>query len=99
MIGALLAVVGIFTAAISGGLTGRIVAWLGERRTLYIGQFFGAVGMVIAGLARTGGLYIASIPVISMWNISFPPAQGMITHRVRERKQAELQGRIQNMAP
>src|SRR5438309_2478892 len=37
MIGASLAIVGIFTAAISGGLTGRIVGWLGERRTLYIG--------------------------------------------------------------
>ena len=87
MIGASLAVVGIFTAAISGGLTGRIVAWLGERRTLYIGQFFGAVGMVIAGLARTSLVYIASIPVISMWNISFPAAQGMMTHRVSEREQ------------
>src|SRR5216117_235474 len=69
-VGLSLALVGVFTAAISGGLTGRIVAWFGERRTLYIGQFFGAVGMVIAGLARTGGLYVASIPVISMWNIS-----------------------------
>jgi DHA1 family tetracycline resistance protein-like MFS transporter len=87
----------VFTAAISGGLTGRIVAWLGERRTLYIGQFFGAVGMVIAGLARTGGLYIASIPVISMWNISFPAAQGMMTHRVSEREQGELQGAIQSL--
>src|SRR5437762_896786 len=93
-IGISLAVVGVFTAAISGGLTGRIVAWLGERRTLYIGQFFGAVGMVIAGLARTGGLYIASIPVISMWNISMPAAQGMMTHRVSEREQGELQGAI-----
>src|SRR5881409_350959 len=83
--------------AISGGLTGRIVAWLGERRTLYIGQFFGAVGMVIAGLARSGGLYIASIPVISMWNISFPAAQGMMTHRVSEREQGELQGAIQSL--
>src|SRR2546429_7161453 len=36
--------VGVCTALISAGLTGRIVAWLGERRTLYIGQFFGAVG-------------------------------------------------------
>jgi DHA1 family tetracycline resistance protein-like MFS transporter len=97
MIGLSLAVVGIFTAAISGGLTGRIVAWLGERRTLYIGQFFGAVGMVIAGLARTGTLYIASIPVISMWNISFPAAQGMMTHRVSEREQGELQGAIQSL--
>src|SRR6266542_870562 len=82
MIGASLAIVGIFTAAISGGLTGRIVGWLGERRTLYIGQFFGAVGMLIAGLARTSAVYIASIPIISMWNISFPAAQGMMTHRV-----------------
>ncbi len=97
MIGVSLAVVGIFTAAISGGLTGRIVAWLGERRTLYIGQFFGAVGMVIAGIARGGALYIASIPVISMWNISFPAAQGMMTHRVSEREQGELQGAIQSL--
>ena len=96
-IGISLALVGVFTAAISGGLTGRIVAWLGERRTLYIGQFFGAVGMVIAGLARTGGLYMASIPVISMWNISFPAAQGMMTHRVSEREQGELQGAIQSL--
>src|SRR5229473_1338879 len=94
MIGISLAVVGVFTAAISGGLTGRIVAWLGERRTLYIGQFFGAVGMVIAGIARGGALYIASIPVISMWNISFPAAQGMMTRRVSEREQGELQGAI-----
>jgi DHA1 family tetracycline resistance protein-like MFS transporter len=94
MVGISLAVVGICTAAISGGLTGRIVAWLGERRTLYIGQFFGAVGMVMAGIARGGALYIASIPVISMWNISFPAAQGMMTHRVSEREQGELQGAI-----
>src|SRR5438046_6038 len=89
--------VGVCTALISAGLTGRIVAWLGERRTLYIGQFFGAVGMVIAGLARSGGLYLASIPVISMWNISFPAAQGMMTHRVGEREQGELQGAIQSL--
>src|SRR5881392_267762 len=97
MIGVSLAVVGIFTAAISGGLTGRIVGWLGERRTLYIGQFFGAVGMLIAGLARTSAVYIASIPIISMWNISFPAAQGMMTHRVSEREQGELQGAIQSL--
>jgi DHA1 family tetracycline resistance protein-like MFS transporter len=96
-VGITLAIVGICTAAISGGLTGRIVAWLGERRTLYIGQFFGAVGMVMAGIARTGVLYIASIPVISLWNISFPAAQGLMTHRVSEREQGELQGAIQSL--
>jgi DHA1 family tetracycline resistance protein-like MFS transporter len=90
-------VVGICTAAISAGLTGRIVAWLGERRTLYIGQFFGAVGMLIAGLARSGAVYVASIPVISMWNISFPAAQGIMTHHVSERDQGELQGAISSL--
>src|SRR5437899_10832955 len=90
-------VVGVCTAVISGGLTGRIVAWLGERRTLYIGQFFGALGMLIVGLARNGAVYVASIPVISMWNISFPAAQGIMTHHVSEREQGELQGAIQSL--
>jgi MFS transporter, DHA1 family, tetracycline resistance protein len=40
---------------------------------------------------------MASIPVISMWNISFPAAQGMMTHRVSEREQGELQGAIQSL--
>ena len=94
MVGLSLAVVGVCTAFISGGVTGRMVSRFGERRTLYIGQFFGAVGMFIAGLARSGATYLASIPIISMWNISMPAAQGMMTHRVSEREQGELQGAI-----
>jgi DHA1 family tetracycline resistance protein-like MFS transporter len=96
-IGNSLFVVGVCTAVISAGLTGRIVAWLGERRTLYIGQFFGALGMLIAGLARNGAMYMASIPVISMWNISFPAAQGIMTHHVSEQEQGELQGAISSL--
>ncbi|MGI9113697.1 MAG: TCR/Tet family MFS transporter [Chthoniobacterales bacterium] len=94
MIGISLGVVGICTALISGGLTGRMVKRFGERRTLYTGQFFGAAGMALAGLARTGAFYLASIPVISIWNISMPAAQGMMTRRVSEREQGELQGAI-----
>lgn len=93
-IGLSLGVVGVCAAAISGGLTSRAVRHLGERRTLYIGQFFGAAGMVIAGLARRGWVYLASIPVISLWNISMPAAQGIMTQRVSEREQGELQGAI-----
>src|SRR6266496_1704007 len=94
MIGLSLAVVGVCTAVISAGLTPRMVALFGERRTLYIGQFFGATGMLVAGLARSGAVLLASIPIISMWNISMPAAQGMMTHRVSEREQGELQGAI-----
>src|SRR5947209_6626614 len=69
MIGFSLAVVGICTAAISAGLTPVMVKRYGERRTLYTGQFFGSCGMLAAGLARTGGLFLSSIPIISLWNI------------------------------
>jgi len=93
-IGGSLALVGLCTAAISAGLTPIMVKRLGEKRTLYIGQFFGATGMLVAGLARSGGVLLASIPIISMWNISMPAAQGMMTHRVSEREQGELQGAI-----
>jgi DHA1 family tetracycline resistance protein-like MFS transporter len=92
-----LVVVGVVTAIISGGLTGRMVKRFGEKVTLYVGQFFGATGMLIAGLAKTGWVYVASIPVISLWNISMPAAQGMMTHRVSEREQGELQGALQSM--
>jgi DHA1 family tetracycline resistance protein-like MFS transporter len=96
-IGISLMVVGVCTAVISGGLTGRMVKWFGERRTLYIGQFFGATGMFIAGLARSGAAFLGSIPIISAWNISMPAAQSMMTHRVSEREQGELQGALQSM--
>jgi DHA1 family tetracycline resistance protein-like MFS transporter len=89
--------VGIVTAIISGGLTGRMVKRFGEKMTLYIGQFFGASGMFVAGIAKTAALFVASIPIISLWNISMPAAQGMMTHRVSEREQGELQGALQSM--
>jgi MFS transporter, DHA1 family, tetracycline resistance protein len=96
-IGLSLMVVGICTAIISGGLTGRMVKRFGERRTLYIGQFFGASGMALAGFARSTATFLSSVPIISLWNISMPAAQGMMTHRVSEREQGELQGAIQSL--
>lgn len=96
-IGISLMIVGVVTAIISGGLTGRMVKRFGEKRTLYIGQMFGASGMFLAGLAKTGAWLLASIPVISLWNISMPAAQSMMTHRVSEREQGELQGAIQSL--
>ena len=52
MIGLSLAIVGILPRPFPVALLGNRESWLGERRTLYIGQFFGVGGMVIAGLAR-----------------------------------------------
>lgn len=96
-IGASLALAGVCTAGISAGLVRPMVARLGERRTLYVGQFFGGLGILMAGLARNGAVYLGSIPIISIWNISSPAANGMMTHRVSESEQGELQGAISSM--
>ena len=92
-----LMVVGIVTAAISGSLTGPMVKRFGEKKTLYTGQFFGASGMCVAGLAKTGAGLFGSIPIISLWNISMPAAQSIMTRRVSEQEQGELQGAIQSV--
>ena len=53
--------------------------------------------VLIAGIARNSVEFFASIPIISLWNISMPAAQSMMTHRVSEREQGELQGALQSM--
>ena len=53
--------------------------------------------MTVAGWARNSVGYLASIPIISLWNIAMPAAQSMMTHRVSEKEQGELQGAIQSM--
>jgi DHA1 family tetracycline resistance protein-like MFS transporter len=97
-VGLSLALVGICSVVISAGMVPAIVSRLGERRTLYVGQFFGAVGMVLAGLARTSLFFFLSIPVMMLWTISSPAAQGMMTRRVSESEQGELQGAISSLA-
>jgi DHA1 family tetracycline resistance protein-like MFS transporter len=96
-IGLSLAVVGACSVVISAGVVRPAVARMGERRTLYVGQFFGALGMAIAGIVRTGLGYFISIPVMMIWTISGPAAQGMMTHRVSASEQGELQGAISSL--
>src|SRR2546430_1531768 len=67
------------------------------KATLYIGQFFGASGMLVAGLAKTGAMYIASIPINSLWNISITAAPSMMTPCRVEVEQCELQAALQSM--
>jgi len=64
MIGLSLAIVGIFTGDFRTHRTNR---WDGSVRShAFTRQFFGAIGMLVAGSsARTSAVYIASIPIIS----------------------------------
>jgi len=96
-IGLSLALVGVCSVAFNAGLVGPVVTRLGERRTLYLGLLFGAVGMALSGWATTGAWYLAAIPVMMIWTLSGPAAQGLMTRRVSESEQGELQGAISSL--
>ena len=96
-VGLSLAFVGLITVLISAGMVRPMVARLGERRTLYIGQSLGAIGMALMGWARSGGLFMIGVVIMSLWSLSGPAAQGMMTHRVGVSEQGELQGAISSM--
>lgn len=97
-IGLSLALTGVCSIVMSSWLVPVMVSHFGERRTLYIGQFFGALGMALAGLAPTGTLFFFSIPVMMLWTISGPSAQGMMSRRVCESEQGQLQGAISSLS-
>src|SRR5678815_3843509 len=59
-------------------------------RTLYVGQFLGAVGMALMGWATSSFLFMVGVTVMSMWALSGPAAQGMMTHRVSASEQGEF---------
>jgi DHA1 family tetracycline resistance protein-like MFS transporter len=91
-VGLSLAAVGAASAAVQGGLVGLLVRRFGERRVLLAGLLSGAAGFLIYGWAPTGALFLAGIPIVAMWGLAGPSAQGLLTRHVGPSAQGELQG-------
>ncbi len=91
-VGLTLAFVGACSAVVQGVLVGPVVARLGERLTLLGGLAFGALGMAIYGLAPSGALFCVGVPVMSLWGLSGPAIQGLMTRLVGGSEQGQLQG-------
>jgi DHA1 family tetracycline resistance protein-like MFS transporter len=91
-VGLTLAGVGVCSAIVQGGLVRPIVARAGERRAMLIGLGCGAVGFAIYGLAPTGALFCAGVPVMSLWGLANPAVQALMTERVGPTEQGQLQG-------
>lgn len=90
--------VGVAFAVVQGGLVGPLAAYFGERRTLVAGLVSGAMGFAVYGLAATGRWFAAGIPIMSLWGLYGPSAQGLMTRRVGPREQGQLQGALSSVA-
>lgn len=91
-VGVLLAVVGALDMVVQGVLVGPMVKRIGDRRTMVIGLFAGAVGVACMGLAPTGWLFVAAMFPNALWGMAMPTIQSLMTRRVSESEQGQLQG-------
>jgi DHA1 family tetracycline resistance protein-like MFS transporter len=73
------------------------VARVGERRAMLTGLLFGVAGFTIYGLAATGAIFWAALPVTALWGLSGPPMQGMMTRHVIASEQGQLQGALSSL--
>ncbi len=96
-LGLTLAAVGVCAAVVQGGMVGPIVARLGERKALLAGLLCGILGFATFGLAPAGAMFWLGIPLIALWGLSGPAAQGLMTRRVEASEQGHLQGAISSL--
>ena len=91
-VGSLLALVGLLDMGVQGFLVGPVVKRLGDRTTMVTGLAFGAVGIACMGLAPTGWLFVAAMLPNALWGLAMPTIQSLMTQRVSESEQGQLQG-------
>ncbi len=91
-VGVLLAFTALLDIGVQTALVGRFVARFGEAMTLRVGLVMGAVGIAAMGLAPTPASFIAALIPMSMWGLSLPTLQSLMTARVSDSQQGELQG-------
>jgi DHA1 family tetracycline resistance protein-like MFS transporter len=96
-VGLAIAAVGVCSAIVGAGLVEPVVARFGERRAMLAGLIFGTAGFTIYGLAATGAIFWAALPVTSLWGLSGPPMQGMMTRHVSPSEQGQLQGALSSI--
>lgn len=91
-VGLTLAAVGVCSMIVQGGLIKPVVARAGERRALAIGLAFGAAGFFMYGIAATGTVFLAAIPLMALWGLANPSMQSLMTRHVAGSEQGQLQG-------
>jgi len=94
IVGVTLALVGICSGAVQGGLVGLFVKRFGERSTMTLGLLAGAVGFAVFGGANIGELFLMGIPFIALMGLAGPSIQSLMSRRVQATEQGQLQGAL-----
>ncbi len=97
MVGLSLAMVGITSAVVQGGLVRVIMPKLGERRALLLGLVVSGFAFIGYGLAPVGWLVFFILPFGAFAGIAGPAAQGLMSRLVKPSEQGMLQGGLSSL--
>ena len=97
MVGLAIATVGMCSALVGAGMVQPLVARFGDRRVMLSGMWFNLAGFLIYGFASTGLLFWTGIPIGGLGGLSNPPMQSLMTRRVKETEQGQLQGALSSI--
>ena len=93
-IGLSVALFGILLALVQGVLTGRLIGKIGERRAGQFGMLFGIPAYLIFAFAPNDWFVFLGIIIGAASGFAFPAMQQMMSRRISEDAQGELQGAI-----
>ncbi|HEX7823030.1 MAG TPA: TCR/Tet family MFS transporter [Sphingobium sp.] len=97
-VGLLLACAGLLDMFMQGVVVGKISVRIGDRRTMVIGLAAGAIGLFAMGIAPDKYWFAATLLPNSLWALAIPTLQSLMTARVSEREQGQLQGATNSVA-
>ncbi len=92
MIGLSLTAYGLCYAIVQATLIGPTVKWMGNRRTVTLGLTLEVIALIYLGFIDTGLLLFIGIPIAALSTIGLPALQGIMSRRVADDAQGELQG-------
>jgi DHA1 family tetracycline resistance protein-like MFS transporter len=93
-VGISLAVLGLGTAAVQGGLVGLFTRRLGEHRAALIGLSAGSIGFLGYAFSTTPWMLFASVPLACLIGLTMPSIRAILSRQVPANAQGELQGAI-----
>lgn len=97
-VGLVLALAGVLDMLVQGVLVGPVAKRLGDRATMVLGLAGGALGIACMGLAPTGLLFTLTMLPNALWGLAMPTLQALMTRRVSESEQGQLQGANMSVA-
>ncbi len=91
-IGLTLTAAGVCSALVQAVLVKPAVARLGERASVLVGTVCGAAGFALYGWAERPWVFWLAVPVTSLWGLSQPAVQSIMSRHVQPSEQGRLQG-------